>query len=135
MMMMMMILLIKFICILRNQNEAKYEYLIRKREKIGFDYYKDPKSFTEYSNNMQDVNKILISTMKEISIVFDDMLIADMIINKTRNPMVTELFMEGRKLNILFAFITQSYFTVQKDVSQNSMHCFIMKVFGGLLSK
>ena len=44
-------------------------------------------------------------------IVFDDM-IADMLNNKTFNPVVTELFIRVRKLNISFVFITQSYFAV-----------------------
>ena len=48
-------------------------------------------------------------------IVFDDM-IADMIHNKKRNSIVTELFIRGRKLNIPVVFITQSYFKVPKDV-------------------
>ena len=40
-------------------------------------------------------------------IVFDDM-IADMLNNKKLNPIVTELFIRGRKLDISVAFITQS---------------------------
>ena len=32
--------------------------------------------------------------------------------NKTLNPVVTELFIRGRKLNISSAFITPSYFVV-----------------------
>ena len=59
-------------------------------------------------------------------IVFDDM-IADMINNKKLNPMVTELFIRGRKLNISIAFIAQSYFKVPKDVRLNPTHFFIMK--------
>ena len=38
--------------------------------------------------------------------------IADMLSNKNRNPIVTELFFRVRKLNISIAFITQSYFAV-----------------------
>ena len=34
--------------------EAKYLYLIKKREKVGLDYFNDPKAFMDYSNNMQD---------------------------------------------------------------------------------
>ena len=37
--------------------EAKYQYLINKREKVGLDYFNDPKFFMDYSNNMQDVYK------------------------------------------------------------------------------
>ena len=47
---------------------------------------------------------------------------------KTLNPVVTELFSRGRKLNISIAFITQSYFKVPKDVRLNSAHFFIMKI-------
>ena len=35
--------------------EAKYHYLINKREKVGLSHYDDPKAFMEYSNDMQDV--------------------------------------------------------------------------------
>ena len=35
--------------------EAKYQYLVNKREKVGLDHFKDPKAFMENSNNMQDV--------------------------------------------------------------------------------
>ena len=37
--------------------------------------------------------------------VFED-LIADMLSNKKLNPIVTELFIRGRKLNISLVFIT-----------------------------
>ena len=50
-------------------------------------------------------------------------MIADMINNKKLNPVVTELLIRGRKLNISFAFITQSYFKVPKLYT-----FFIMKI-------
>ena len=62
-----------------------------------------------------------------ILIVFDD-IIADMLSNKKFNPIVTELFIRGRKLNISLAFITQSYFVVPKYIRSNSTHYFIMKI-------
>ena len=37
-----------------------------------------------------------------------------MINNKKLNPIVTELFVRGRKLNISIVFITQSYLKCQK---------------------
>ena len=64
---------------------------------------------------------------RKILIVFDDM-IADMINNKRLNPVVTELFIRGRKLNISIVFITQSYFKVPKDVRLNSIHFFITRI-------
>ena len=51
-----------------------------------------------------------------------------MINNKKFNPVVTELFIRGRKLNISIVFITQSYFKITKDVRLNSTHFFIMKI-------
>ena len=38
------------------------------------------------------------------------------------------MFIRWRKLNISIVFITQSYFSVPKDVSLNSTHYFIMKI-------
>ena len=40
-----------------------------------------------------------------------------MINHKKLNPVVTELFIRGRKLNISTVFIIQSHFKVPKDVS------------------
>ena len=74
--------------------------------------------------NIEDYN---LGRERKILIVFDDM-IADMINNKKLNPIVTELFIRGRKLNISIVFITQSYFKVPKDVRLNSTHFFIMKI-------
>ena len=62
--------------------------------------------------------KILKNTIQE-KIVFDDM-IADMINNKKLNPIVTELSIRGRILNILRIFILQSYFKGPKGVKLNS---------------
>ena len=38
------------------------------------------------------------------------------------------MFIRCRKLNVSLAFITQSYFSVPKDVRLNSTHYFIMKI-------
>ena len=90
--------------------EAKYQYLINKRERVGINYFNDPKAFIEYSNDMHDVYKNIDDynpdKEKKILIVFDDM-IADMIHNKKLNSIVTELLVRGRKLNIYLVFITQ----------------------------
>ena len=37
--------------------EAKYQFLISKRESIGLKHFDDLKAFIEYSNDMQDVYK------------------------------------------------------------------------------
>ena len=63
------------------------------------------KAFIEYSNDMDDVYKNIEeynpNKKRKILIVFDDM-IADMVCNKQLNPIVTQLIIRGRKLNILF---------------------------------
>ena len=74
--------------------------------------------------NIEDYNP---GKKRKVLINLDDM-IADMINNKKLNPIVTELFIRGRKLNISIVFITQSYFKVPKDVRLNSTHFFIMKI-------
>ena len=111
--------------------EKKYQYLINKREEVGLDHFNNPKTFIEYSNDMRDLYKSIedynLGRERKILIVFDDM-IAGMINNKKLNPIVTELFIRGRKLNISIVFITQSYFKVPKDVRLNSTHFFIMKI-------
>ena len=85
----------------------------------------------ECSNDMQDVYKNIEDynsrKNRKVLIVFDDM-IADIIDNKKLNPIVTELFIRGRKRNISIVFITQSYFKVPKDVRLNSTHFFIVKI-------
>ena len=35
--------------------EAKYQYLINKREKVGLDHFNDARAFLEYSSDMLDV--------------------------------------------------------------------------------
>ena len=111
--------------------EAKYQYLINKREKVGLDHFDDHKTYIEYSNDIQDVYKNIDDYKPgkkcKVLMIFDDM-IADMINNKKLNPIVTELFVRGRKLNISIVFITQSNFKVPKDVRLNSTHFFIMKI-------
>ena len=59
-----------------------------------YDIYKN---IEEYNTNKK----------RKILGVFDDM-IPDMLSNKRFNPIVTELFIRGRKLNISLGFIAQS---------------------------
>ena len=111
--------------------EAKYQYLINKRENVGINHFNDPKPFIEYSKDMHDVYKNIddYNPNKENKrlIVFHDM-IPDLIHNKKLNSLLTELFIIGRKLNIYLVFITQSYFKVPKDVRLNTSHFFVTKI-------
>ena len=75
----------------KNPYGAKYQFLINKRESTGLKHFDDPKAFTEYSNDMQDIYKNIdeynIDKERKILIAFDDM-IADMINNKNLNSIV-----------------------------------------------
>ena len=59
--------------------------------------------------------------------VFHDMIV-DMRNNEKLNPVVIELFIRDRKLNISIVFITQSYFKVPKEVRLNTTGFFIVKI-------
>ena len=63
---------------------------------------------------------------REILIFVDD-IIADIISNKKHNPIVTELFIRARKLNISLVFITQYYFAGPKIIRLHYTHYFIIK--------
>ena len=75
--------------------------------------------------------RILMTTIQSEKekklIVFNDM-IADIIANKRFQTAIKELFIRCRKLNISLVFITQSYFSVPKDVRLNTRHYFIMRI-------
>ena len=92
----------------KDLHESKNQLLISKRKKLGIDHYSNPKACTEYSNDIQDIYKIVddynhTKNAKRL-ITFDNM-IADMISNKKLNPIVTELFIRVIKLDILLVFI------------------------------
>ena len=63
---------------------------------------------------------------RKILILFEDM-IADIMANKFQ-AIIKELFIRCSKLNSLLVFITQSYFSVPKDVRLNLTHYLIKKV-------
>ena len=64
--------------------------------------------------------------LAKVLIVFDRM-IADMIIIKRPNQIVTELFIIGKNSTFLLV-LSQSYFVVPKDVKLNCTHFFIIKI-------
>ena len=77
--------------------------------------------FITASKNTTQIKK------RKTLIVFDYM-IADMLSNTKLNPIVTELLIRGRKLNMSLVFLTQFYFAVPKDFRLNSTYYFIMKI-------
>ena len=79
-----------------------------------YDIYKDNEEYNPYKK-------------RKVVILFDGM-IAGVLSNKKVNPIVTELFSRGKKLNIFHVFIAQSYFAVLKNIRLNSAYYFIMKI-------
>ena len=106
-----------------NLSEPKYEFLIKKCKDAGIKHLNDPDAFTECSNTMDDIYENVDdynpNWQKKILIVFDDM-ITDMT-NKKNQAIIKELLVRCRKLNISLVFITQSYFSVSKDVKFNTL--------------
>ena len=100
----------------------------------------NPNTFIECSNTIYDVYENIYiykkknenihgynsSGKRKILIIFDDKF-ADIMTNKRFQAIIKELFIRCKKLNFSLVFITQSYFSVPKDVTLNSTHYLIMK--------
>ena len=95
----------------KDRYEAKYQYLVKIREKVAIDHHSDSRAYVEYGNDILDVYKNINyykpDKDNKNSIVFDYM-IADVINNIKLNSIVTELFIRGRKL-IFILFLWRSH--------------------------
>ena len=83
--------------------EEKYQLLINKRESTGLKYLNDSEVFIEYSNDIDDIYKNIedcYPNEKQKILIAFDYIIADMLSDKKLNPIVTELYIRGGKLNI-----------------------------------
>ena len=113
----------------KDLEEPKFQFLIKKREQTGIKNLKDPTAFIEYSNNMDDIyndiNDYNKKRKRKVLIVFDDLTCHS---NKKAQQVLKELFIRCRKLNISLCFLTQSYFSVPKDVRLNCIHYVIFKL-------
>ena len=72
---------------------------------------------------------ITIQIEREKTLIVFDGMIADIMTNKKFQAIIKELFIRCKKLNISLVFITQSYFSVPKDVKLNSTHYLIMMIY------
>ena len=103
----------------KDLSDSKYEHLINNRENAPIKHLNDPKAFSDCSNTMDDVyqniNHYNPNRKRKVLIVFDDM-ITDIMTNKKFQSIIKELFIRSRKINISLVFITQSHFSVPKDV-------------------
>ena len=111
--------------------EAKYQIYIKKREDVGTKHFDDIKAFIEYSNDIVAIDKNIEECNRnkkhKILIAFDDM-IPNMLYSKKLDPIGTELFIRGKKLNISLVFISKSYLAMPKNIRLISMRYFIMKI-------
>ena len=76
-------------------------------------------------NTLKNIEKCNSNKKRKVLIVYNDM-IADMLRNKKLNPILTELFIRGRKKYIYLVFITHSYFVVWKYIKTkfNTLFCY-----------
>ena len=105
--------------------------LIDKREKAGINFNNDPNDFIEYSNSMDDILSDIEDYNKKrkrkVLIIFDDM-ISHVMSDKKAQKILKDLFIRRRKLNISLCFLTQSYFSVPKDVRLNCTYYILSKL-------
>ena len=105
--------------------EPKYQLLIKRRENAGIKNLQNKNAFIEYSDSMDDIyddiNDYNKKRKRKVLIIFDVM-ISRIISDKKAQQVLNELFIRCRKLNISLCFLTQSYFSVPKDVTLNCTH-------------
>ena len=115
----------------KDLSEPNYEFWIKRCKDAGIKHLNDQKAIIDCSNTMDDVYENIDeynpTRKRKVLVVFDDV-IADIVRNKKFQAIIKELFIRCRKLNISLMFITQSYFSVPKDVRLNSTDYLIMKV-------
>ena len=77
-------------------------------------HFSDSEVFIECLNDMDDVHKDIKeynpNKIQKIFILFDDMM-TDMVSNEKSNPIVTELFIREKKLNI-YLLLYQAKFNI-----------------------
>ena len=116
----------------KDLSEPKYEFLIKKCEYAWTKNLNNSNAFIECSNAMDDIygniDNYNASRKRKILIVLGDMIV-DIMSNIKFQAIIKELFIICSKLNIsLITFISQSYFSVRKDVRLNSRHYLIIKI-------
>ena len=75
-------------------------------------------------DNIEDYNK---KRKRKVLIVFGDM-ISHVMSDKKAQQILKELFIRCRKLSISLCFLTQSYFSVSKDVRLNCTHYILFEL-------
>ena len=111
--------------------DIKVSITFQRKRKIGDQRTKKIKSIYYYSQTVDDIYEYLedYNPMKKrkVLVVTQDM-IEDMEAYKTLRPIVLELFLRERKLNISLAFISTFYFKVPKTIRLNATYYFILNI-------
>ena len=114
----------------KDLEEPKYQFLIKKREQAGIKNLNDPTAFIEYFNSMDNVydaiNDYNPNRKRKVLIVYDD-IIADIMTNRKFQAIIKELFCYMKEI-VYLVFISQSHFSVPKEIRLNSTHYLIMKI-------
>ena len=111
--------------------EEKYQLLIDKTESGRLKHLNDSKAFIETKIMWMIFIKILKNIIQTRKIKYWLYLMIWLLIGlviKKRNPVVPELFIRGRKLNISLVFITQSYLDIPKNVRLHPTHYFYQEM-------
>ena len=123
--------MINFFLYAKDLEEPKYQFLIKKRRDAAIKTLSHPNAFIEYSNTMDDIYNNIddynSKRKRKVLIVFDDM-IADIMTNKRFQAIIKQFFIRCRKLNISLCCLSQSYFSLPKDVRLNSTYYLITKI-------
>ena len=110
--------------------------LINKCELPVRKHFNDSRTSIEYSNDIDDIYQNIEGYNRnekwKILIIFNNN-IADVHSNKKLNPIVTDFFIRGRKLNIILLFLLHNIFCVPRNMELNSTHYLIMKIQKGLI--
>ena len=101
----------------KDPNESKYQLLINKCGGAGLKHCNNSKTLIDYSNGMDDiyenVEEYNPDKERKILIVFDKRN-SDILSNTKLNPILTELFIRGRKLNIYLGLLHNLTLLYQK---------------------
>ena len=119
---------------LKDPFELKYQLLTNGREKVEIENINNSKAFIDYSQTIDDVYENLEdynpTKKRRVLVVFDDMIL-DMQSNKNLSPIVTELFLRGKKAQyftcfyitvLFFFFLFFFFFSIYLFISFTTIH-------------
>ena len=71
---------------------------------------------------------IIMKKRERKLLIVSDKMVSHVMSNKKAQQILKELFIRCRKLNVSLCFLTQSYFSLPKDVRLNCTHYIIFKL-------